>query len=230
MVRNPLRRILRLGPRGRESFSQSGEDMIARYVFDVLGVAEPSYLDIGAHHPFELSNTAAFYKAGSRGVTVEPEIVYHQLLQRYRPGDVNLHAGVGPTSGTMPFYALSLPTLSTFKRAEMEGHVENGVELVQEVRIPVLTADAVIDRHFNGRAPDLLSLDTEGQDAEILRSVDYAKHAPLVVCAENSTSGVADCLGERGYRLYAQTLINLIFVREDGWAELERRAIPRISR
>jgi hypothetical protein len=45
-MRNPMRRLLRLGPRGRESFSQSGEDLIVRYIFDILGTAQPTYLDI----------------------------------------------------------------------------------------------------------------------------------------------------------------------------------------
>ncbi len=69
-------------PRGRESFSQSGEEMIAGYIFDVVGVSTPTYLGIGAHHPFELSNTAAFYKTGSRGVNVDLAIPYHRLLER----------------------------------------------------------------------------------------------------------------------------------------------------
>jgi hypothetical protein len=37
-----------LAPRAtwRESFSQSGEDLIVRYIFDILGTAQPTYLDI----------------------------------------------------------------------------------------------------------------------------------------------------------------------------------------
>jgi FkbM family methyltransferase len=229
-MRNPARRLLRLGPRGRESFSQSGEDLIARYAFDILGIATPSYLDIGAHHPFVLSNTASFYRAGSHGVNVEPEVTYHRLLERYRRRDVNLHAGVADAPGTMPFYVLSLPTLSTFVRDEMERRVREGVELVREIELPVLTAAEIIDRHLGGRAPDFMSIDTEGMDARILRSLEYDRHAPLVVCVEHALYGeraTDSPLQAEGYRLYARTPTNSIFVRGDLWANIEACMIPR---
>ena len=57
----------------KETFSQSGEDIIIDYILRVSGYPKVrcSYLDIGANHAKELSNTYFFYKQGIRGVLVE---------------------------------------------------------------------------------------------------------------------------------------------------------------
>jgi hypothetical protein len=52
------------------SYSQCGEDILIDFVFKQLKIENPSYLDIGAHHPFHLNNTYYFYKNGSSGVNI----------------------------------------------------------------------------------------------------------------------------------------------------------------
>ena len=50
----------------KKSYSQTGEDIIIKTALADLGISKPSYLDIGAHHPYYLNNTALFYKQGSQ--------------------------------------------------------------------------------------------------------------------------------------------------------------------
>ena len=50
----------KLGVYGNKSYAQSGEDIILRQLFDIIGVAVPRYLDIGANHPVHLSNSYSF--------------------------------------------------------------------------------------------------------------------------------------------------------------------------
>jgi Methyltransferase FkbM domain len=128
----------------------------------------------------------------------------------------------------MTFSVMSLPTLSTFVRDEVERHLREGVEVVDEIHTPVLTINEIVERHLSGRAPDFLSLDTEGMDAAVLTSINYRAHAPAVVCVENGRdSVVCDVLRAEGYRQYADTRINSIFARRDLWADIESCAIPR---
>lgn len=58
----------------QSSFSQAGEDRIVTFVFGTLRVSRPSYLDIGAYHPYHLSNTALLHLGGSRGINIEPDL------------------------------------------------------------------------------------------------------------------------------------------------------------
>jgi hypothetical protein len=57
------------------SYSQSGEDVIVDFIFQILKIQKPSYLDVGAHHPSYLSNTYLFYQKGCQGVCIEPDPV-----------------------------------------------------------------------------------------------------------------------------------------------------------
>ena len=81
------------------------------------------------------------------------------------------------------------------------------------------------------RTPDLVSLDVEGWDLDILRSIDFARYRPYVFCVETISYAEGDGSGvksteihalmlENGYRLYADTYINSIFVAESSWRTL----------
>src|SRR5688572_17355247 len=82
------------------SYSQSGEDLIIKYIFDNLGISQPSYFDIGAHHPFFLSNTALFYSLGCRGINVEPDPSLFTPFKDKRKEDINLNIGISSSEGT----------------------------------------------------------------------------------------------------------------------------------
>src|SRR5437762_10432735 len=110
----------------RASYAQSGEDIIAAVLLrDLLGIAAPTYLDIGAHHPSYLSNTYYFYKLGCSGVCVEPDPDLCQNIQRARTRDICLNAGIGMEQQTSAnFYVLSTRTLNTFSQEEAELQVQ----------------------------------------------------------------------------------------------------------
>lgn len=59
-------------PRGLVSFSQCGEDVVTDFILKYLKVEGVSYLEVGAHDPVVLNNTFFFYRAGHRGVLIEP--------------------------------------------------------------------------------------------------------------------------------------------------------------
>ena len=100
----------------KTSFSQCGEDLIIKFIFDNIGIHEPSYIDIGAHHPYFISNTALFYKNGCRGINIEPDPILFKGFLKYRNEDKNLNIGVSSTNNEMDFYIISTPTLNTFSK------------------------------------------------------------------------------------------------------------------
>jgi FkbM family methyltransferase len=209
------------------SFSQCGEDRIASYVFELRGVKHPSYIDIGANLPWHYNNTALFYHYGSTGISIEPNPVLIEGLINERPLDVNLNIGVGPKKEMLDFYILSDPTLSTFSTKELENFLKNGFELVQTVKVPVVTLSEILDKHFNGFCPDFMSLDVEGMELDILSSFDLRGKGPKIVCvetAEYSSRGDGMKRGEliefiisNGYFLYADTNLNSILVQKTFW-------------
>ena len=73
-------------------------------LFRLMGIERPGYLDLGAHHPYVISNTALLYERGSRGVNVEANPALVVAFREVRPDDVTVNVGVGPEQGTRPFY------------------------------------------------------------------------------------------------------------------------------
>ena len=84
----------------------------------------------------------------------------------------------------------------------------------------------VINKYNKGDFPDLLSIDVEGLDEQILKSIDYNLVVPKVMCVETLTFSTQQGKGEKktaliefvkskGYMVYSDTYINTIFVKTD---------------
>jgi FkbM family methyltransferase len=213
----------------RMSYAQSGEDLILRHVLNSMKVPKPTYCDIGAHHPYYLSNTAHFYLSGSIGINIEPNPILFKEFLVHRRNDINLNVGVSDHSSQEMFYQLEPSTMSTFSRAEAEARVsEYGFKMIHQFVIPVSTLPEILHTHARASYPDFLSIDVEGMDQLILESIDYSQWSPLVICCETlsfSQTGIGtknlpliDFLKSRGYMVYADTNINTIFVLEKAWA------------
>lgn len=209
----------------KASFAQLGEDLIVRYLFEDLGIPAPSYLDIGAHHPFDISNTALLHLSGSAGINIEPDPDLIEAFRTHRPDAVNLNVGIAAESGELTFHRMSVPGLSTFSAeaaAEVVRETGGRVYVAKTFPVPVLTVPAVLTEHFGGRCPDFLSLDVEGLDEEILATLPTWPGRPTVICVETTSysihgrgrknQAVVDGLLAQGYLLYADTFANSIFV------------------
>ncbi len=210
----------------KRSYSQCGEDLIIDFIFGQIGVSRPSYIDIGAHHPYYLNNTAFFSKKGSRGINVEPDPHLFGEFVSKRPNDINLNVGVGEKNGQMAFYIMSTPTMNTFSKEGADNLVANFGFTIKEVRsTPLLDINTILSRYFDGKFPDMLSLDVEGLDELIISSVDLEKAFPKVICVETlsysengngiKNTALIDLIRSKGYLNYADTYINTIFVKED---------------
>jgi FkbM family methyltransferase len=213
------------------SFSQCGEDRIVAFVFEVLGVSKPSYLDVGAYHPYHLSNTALMRLGGSRGINVEPDIDAFRSIARHRKSDLNLNVGVGSEAGRLTFYRMSVPTLNTFSRESVELAIEesDGRHTILSTHdVEIRTLADIITQH--GRCPDFMSLDVEGLDLEILQTMPSWPSKPSVLCVETMSysehgagvklAEIGDLMVEYGYLPFADTYLNTIFVDKDHWAAL----------
>ena len=210
------------------SFSQSGEDVIINYVFQCIGITHPSYIDIGAHHPFRLNNTALFYAKGSRGINIEPDPNLFKEFIKHRKQDINLNIGIAEAGDEVNFYMMSAPTMNTFSKKDADDLVARFNYRIEQVqKIKVQTINHIILQYYNGGFPDLLTLDVEGLDETILHSIDYNKTSPAVICVETisfETDGtgvknkhIIQFLENKGYMVYADTYINTIFVKRDLW-------------
>lgn len=212
------------------SFAQFGEDRLAAFLLEHIGVHAPAYLDIGASAPYYLSNTAMFYLKGCRGVVVDPREETARAFGRRRPGDICIQAGVAPSDREATFYEFATPEFCTFdaqQAAQCEGL---GHKVLSRSLLPLLTVKTILEDYAGGRMPDLLSVDVEGWELPILQSIEFDKHRPKVIIAEVINSGsskgftknyeIAAFLGEKRYRVVADTFVNIIAVDMNVFADV----------
>jgi FkbM family methyltransferase len=215
----------RPGPasKARQSFSQQGEDIVLYHLLhDWMKLESPTYLDIGAADPIQSNNTYLLYCTGGRGVLVEPNPAYVAEIRKHRPGDLVVQAGVGTgAAGEADYYVVrGAPTLNTFSPEQVamyrRGSPQDPVERV--VKMPLLPVNRLIAECL-GRAPDLLSIDVEGLDLDILRTLDFATYRPAAIIAETilmngggkDNAGIAGLLLAKGYVARGGSLYNTIF-------------------
>lgn len=210
---------------GHITYAQSGEDMYLANIFAFARIHRPTYLDLGANIPIACSNTAWLYKRGSRGVVVEANPDLIEGYRAERPEDKILNIGVGPKSGSMPFYRFDNTSgRNSFSKELIDQFIEirPGVKLQDTLQIAVLTLDEILADYFTDAPPDFLSIDVEGLDFDILKNTKFPKGLPPVLCAEirngrgdDISRELTAMLANRGYVPHAKTWANGIYVRPD---------------
>jgi len=211
------------------SGSQAGEDQIIRYLFTSrFGINQPTYLDIGANHPFKGSNTYLFYSRGAHGVCIEPDPSFYKLLKKYRNRDTILQVGIGlgeKKEEILYVFPKPYSGWNTIIKDEAEMRVkESGISYVNELKVPMIGINEVIKTYFN-RWPNLISIDAEGLDLAILQTLDFSLYKPEVICVESITFStnnqeknikeIAEFMSSKGYFAFANSHINTIFCKID---------------
>jgi FkbM family methyltransferase len=210
----------------RVSFAQEGEDIIMDQMVSYFGIDHPSYLDIGAHDPIIYNNTFLFYGRGSRGVLVEPNPVMVDKLRHERPGDTVLAVGIGVTDAPSADYYVThgAGLLNTFSKPEAEALKRKyGPDFIERVLpIPLVNVNRVLADHFPHGGPDLLSIDTEGLDLDILRSLDFTRFRPRIICVETLVddtrlvqADIVTLVTSKHYTVRGGTFVNTIFVANE---------------
>lgn len=210
-----------------KSYSQCGEDLLVQYIFNLRGIVNPTYMDVGAHHPYFLSNTAFFHEQGCFGINIEANPNLISAFIQHRPKDINLNIGVSDKEGEMDFYIMKDAALSTFSKVECDAMCLLGKQLLEVKRIKLTSIGNILSTYFENNFPDFMSIDVEGWDYQILQSIDFKRYWPKIICveaAEYSPIGAVerrrkliDFLISKGYYEYANTNLNAIMVKNEFW-------------
>ena len=172
----------------RFSYSQFAEDILIDTLFtQTLNTPQPSYLDIGANKPKAGSNTYFFYLKKCYGVCVEPDITLYHKFCTARPKDkvINAGVGVGDIKEAL-FYYFPEPYTgwNTFSKEDADiKKTQTGVQYKNDKVIPFININTLIKENFK-TCPDFISIDVEGLDFDILKSLDFESYAPSVFCIE----------------------------------------------
>ena len=170
---------------GPTYYSQFYEDYILGYVFK--DQKSGFYVDVGANDPDVSSVTKYFYRAGWRGINIEPIPELVEKLNKSRPEDTNKGVAISDRPGELTFYkGVSASGLSTLSPKIAASHRAKGFEFTK-IKIPVTTLNAVLDEHAKDK-PEItfLNVDVEGFEKQVLSGIDFKRYHPRVIMAEST--------------------------------------------
>lgn len=190
-------------------YSQFEED---RWIRDNLNPpANGLFCEVGAYDGVASSNTYAFEALGWHGLLIEPDPEKAAECRRNRPGSITLEAAAGCAAHIADYEDLWI-------NEKDRGATGFGRPGTRKIRVPVVRLNFAIGSLLGAR-PWLLSIDTEGTEADVWRSLAPVDHQrPECVIMEYRTfdeepkdSYLISLMRESGYRVAHKTQCNLIF-------------------
>jgi FkbM family methyltransferase len=174
--------------------SQFGQDVVVDALFRGLDVDRGVYVDVGANDGETGSNTLVFERVrGWDGICIEPLPSAFGRLAECRRATV-LNCAIGEHTGEADFravegYAEMLSGLETEldprHRARIAEEVARYGGTQARVPVPVRRLDDVLEEH-GVRQIDYLSVDVEGAELSVIRSMSFERVEVLVLTIENN--------------------------------------------
>lgn len=185
-------------------FSQNSEEQI---ISDYFGDYVGTLLDIGANDGVTFSNSRALILKGWRGHLVEPSLAYSKLHELYKDTpDIETHdLAISTFNGGGDFNEGSDSLLSG---------IEKGWANSYEVRRVYFQTWSKFYYSIGEPQFDFISIDTEGEDLNILRQMDLTAIGCKCLCIEhnNLDSEIVAICAMFGLKPIHRNGENLIFI------------------
>ncbi len=165
----------------KSSYSLDIEDQIIKKIFKKK--KKGIYIDVGCYHPLEISNTALLYDKGWNGINIDLSEYTIKLFEFLKPDDVNLNLAVSNKNGYLKFfYQKKLSKISTVNKARSKKIFQGKIK---EKKIPCKKLTTILDESlYKDKIIDLLNIDAEGHDLDVLKSLNFKRYIPKVICIE----------------------------------------------
>ncbi|RBQ11500.1 FkbM family methyltransferase [Pedobacter miscanthi] len=205
----------------RTYYSQNGQDfLIDLEIFDQQ--RNGFFMEIGAYDGIKYSNTYFLEsKRGWNGICIEANPKVYPDLKRNR-SCVTLNACLSTQPGVEEFLCMTgkMEMLSGLKREFSSQHllrIENELKRFGEqseiMPVNCYTFEQLVLDHSIEHI-DYLSIDTEGSEFSIIKSIDFSKTSISVISVENTyhNTGLNEYMVFKGYKKVARIGEDDVFV------------------
>ena len=202
--------------------SQIGQD---KFIDEFFGKKEGlKFLDIGAHDGVSISNTFFLEKIRNwNGICIEAQPSEFEKLKLNR-NCTCVNVAVSNYNGETDFiyvegYANMLSGISDDYNISHKQRIQNEVRtyggVINTIKVPVKTLQSILDEH-NTHKIDFCSIDTEGSEFNIIKSIDFDKTEIKVFIIENNygEKNIENFLVEKGYVFYKKIEWDDVFVKQ----------------
>ncbi len=170
------------------SYAQNREDIILDGFFK--DVENGFYVDIGASDPVVDSVTKYFYDRGWTGINVEPNPLVYKNLAKERVHDINVNAIVSNSKSSEALLRIykkgdGLSTVSEKIKDEYEHKTTAATKDYKDTAIKTVTLKDLFETNGVSKI-HFLKIDVEGYEYEVLKSNNWEKYRPEVICIESN--------------------------------------------
>ena len=176
--------------------SQQEEEKLVR---DFFGGEVGYFVEVGANHPTEGSQTWHLEQSGWTGVLIEPQPDLAAFLTTSRKARVFAAACSSPANAGQ-----SLPLHVDGARSGLDrDRMAPGAKAAYTIIVPTRTLDSILEEAAAPVPIDLLSIDVEGHEIEVLSGFDVNRWQPLLILVEDHVGNLRThrSLTSCGYKL-----------------------------
>lgn len=204
--------LIRFFP-GFAAFKETGVEPRGQVLQDAFAVAwagpDPIFVDCGAGRLKSLSNTWALQRhLGWSGRLIEPNPSFASDLRTRITSNVRLAEVAAGTEGVVEFLTLDeLSCATDYMRSDCARSIrDTAVEQRKTILVNRVPLIHLLDQHMGkARKLDFLSLDAEGAEIEVLRSLDLSRWSFRCMAIEHAdVPGICESFDQillpHGYR------------------------------
>jgi len=204
-------------------FGQYCEDVVlSDMLIDGIIPKKGFYVDMGAFHPLEKSNTALLNIFGWQGMNIDanPDVI--SLFKQVRPDDINLCCGIAAEEGVMKYHTFHQNGVNTFSAEHAATVQKKGAVLKEIIEIPCREVNEILQTELPpNQHIDVLNIDLEGMDTTILYALDWSVYLPSILLFEITVSDIEThfhsdvhrFIKEKGYTLISALGLTVIYSR-----------------
>jgi FkbM family methyltransferase len=171
------------------------------------------FVEVGANHPTQGSQTWHLEQSGWTGLLVEPQPDLAAFLVTSRKARVFAVACSSPDNAgkTLPLH------IDGPRSALDRDRMAPGSQTDYVIAVPTRTLDSILDEVAAPVPLGLLSIDVEGHEVEVLEGFDFDRWQPALVLIEDHVNSLATHrhLKRNGYRLIRRLGFNGWYVPDD---------------
>jgi len=208
-------------------YSQEGQDkFLDTQIFK--GSRNHVFVDIGAHNGVTISNSLFFEQTRNwTGLLVEPLPDVFEELVRNRPNTPAERCAVSEVEGNVQFLKVSGYSEMTSgivdhydprhrMRIQNEVRTMGGDSTI--INVPSYRLSSLLEKHGLSHV-HYLSIDVEGSEFSVLKSIDFSKVFIDVIGFENNYNDVSEpivrYLQEKGYRRIPCSGVDIFMIHKD---------------
>ena len=166
----------------KKSYSMLGEDLFIQKYF--RNISKGVYVDVGAYHPYFWSNTHLLFKNKWKGINIDINPVSIELFKYTRPNDSNINVAISNSNKKfIKYYTKNIiNTMTTTNKYAAQTSYLKGYD-VRKIKCQKLNY-IISKSKFKNQKINFLNIDAEKSDLDVLKSLNFNKYKPDLICVE----------------------------------------------